>query len=48
VKAFAELIGAAIEVESELGKGTEFTVWLPTGTGPDRVPPLRGVVGVSP
>ena len=30
VKAFAELIGAAIEVESELGKGTTFTVWLPT------------------
>jgi signal transduction histidine kinase len=29
VKAFAELIGAAIEVESELGKGTTFTVWLP-------------------
>jgi PAS domain S-box-containing protein len=30
VKAFAELIGAAIEVESELGRGTTFTVWLPT------------------
>jgi signal transduction histidine kinase len=30
VKAFAELIGAAIEVESELGRGTIFTVWLPT------------------
>ena len=29
VKAFAELIGAAVEVESELGKGTTFTVWLP-------------------
>jgi PAS domain S-box-containing protein len=29
VKAFAELIGAAIEVESELGRGTTFTVWLP-------------------
>jgi signal transduction histidine kinase len=28
-KAFAELIGAAIEVESELGKGTTFIVWLP-------------------
>ena len=31
VKAFAELIGAAIEVESELGRGTTFTVWLPSG-----------------
>ncbi|MEO6525075.1 MAG: PAS domain S-box protein [Gemmatimonadaceae bacterium] len=30
VKAFAELIGAAIEVESEMGKGTTFTVWLPS------------------
>jgi PAS domain S-box-containing protein len=29
VKAFAELIGAAIEVESEVGRGTSFTVWLP-------------------
>jgi signal transduction histidine kinase len=29
VKAFAELIGAAVEVESELGKGTTFTIWLP-------------------
>jgi signal transduction histidine kinase len=29
VKAFAELIGAAIEVESEVGRGTTFTVWLP-------------------
>ena len=28
VKAFAELIGAAVEVESELGEGTTFTVWL--------------------
>jgi PAS domain S-box-containing protein len=32
VKAFAELIGAAIEVESELGRGTTFTVWLPSST----------------
>jgi len=30
VKAFAELIGAAIEVESEVGRGTTFTIWLPT------------------
>jgi PAS domain S-box-containing protein len=28
VKAFAELIGAAIEVESEVGVGTAFTIWL--------------------
>jgi signal transduction histidine kinase len=28
VKAFAELIGAAIEVESTVGKGTAFTIWL--------------------
>ena len=28
VKTFAELIGAAIEVESEVGQGTSFTIWL--------------------
>ena len=28
VKTFAELIGAAIEVESEVGVGTAFTIWL--------------------
>jgi PAS domain S-box-containing protein len=28
VKTFAELIGAAIEVESEVGRGTTFTIWL--------------------
>jgi PAS domain S-box-containing protein len=28
VKAFAELIGAAIEVESSPGEGTAFTIWL--------------------
>jgi two-component system chemotaxis sensor kinase CheA len=32
VKTFSELIGAAIEVESELGRGTTFTVWLPSDT----------------
>jgi PAS domain S-box-containing protein len=31
VKAFSELIGAAVEVESELGRGTTFTVRLPSG-----------------
>jgi signal transduction histidine kinase len=39
VKAFAELIGAAIEVESELGRGTTFTVWLsaaPPAPTPER------------
>jgi two-component system, sensor histidine kinase and response regulator len=35
VKAFSELIGAAIEVESELGRGTTFTVWLPSGVPAD-------------
>ena len=40
VKAFAELIGAAIEVESEPGRGTTFTVWLPTSgaSSPATVP----------
>jgi PAS domain S-box-containing protein len=28
VKTFAELIGAAIEVESVVGRGTTFTIWL--------------------
>jgi PAS domain S-box-containing protein len=28
VKTFAELIGAAIEVESQMGEGTAFTIWL--------------------
>jgi PAS domain S-box-containing protein len=43
VKAFAELIGAAIEVESEIGVGTTFTVWLPmAGDGVD-----AGVPGVA-
>jgi PAS domain S-box-containing protein len=28
VKTFAELIGAAIEVESEVGRGTTITIWL--------------------
>jgi PAS domain S-box-containing protein len=28
VKTFAELIGAAVEVESEVGRGTTFTIWL--------------------
>ena len=31
VKTFAELIGAAIEVESRVGQGTAFTVWLAPG-----------------
>ena len=37
VKAFAELIGAGVEVESELGKGTTFTIWLPTESTDARV-----------
>jgi PAS domain S-box-containing protein len=41
VKAFAELIGAAIEVESELGKGTTFTVWLPSGDIPEHAARVR-------
>ena len=41
VKAFAELIGAAVEVESEVGKGTTFTVWLAgrAGQGKDASTP---------
>jgi PAS domain S-box-containing protein len=39
VKTFAELIGAAVEVESELGRGTTFTVWLPA----DRIGARAGV-----
>src|SRR5687767_3566951 len=39
VKAFAELIGAAIEVESEVGKGTTFTVWLPSSEAAVEVEP---------
>jgi signal transduction histidine kinase len=47
VKTFAELIGAAIEVESELGKGTTFTVWLPTGSDRETVAtaPAEAMVG---
>jgi PAS domain S-box-containing protein len=47
VKAFAELIGAAIEVESEVGKGTTFTVWLPRGDGHEPVvsAPAEAMVG---
>jgi PAS domain S-box-containing protein len=41
VKAFAELIGAAVEVESELGKGTTFTVWLPGDAVPEPVSTVR-------
>ena len=37
VKAFAELIGAGVEVESELGKGTTFTIWLPTESTDARI-----------
>jgi len=43
VKAFAELIGAAVEVESELGKGTTFTVWLPIDDPPEQAAPAREV-----
>jgi signal transduction histidine kinase len=46
VKAFAELIGAAIEVESELGKGTTFTVWLPSaGAGLRTSPASEAAMG---
>ena len=49
VKAFSELIGAAVEIESELGKGTTFTVWLPDeSAGPAELSPSRRVeVGVA-
>ena len=29
VKAFVEMHGGAIDVSSEVGKGTSFTIWLP-------------------
>jgi PAS domain S-box-containing protein len=46
VKAFAELIGAAIEVESELGRGTTFTVWLPSSATPAQSePPAPALAG---
>ena len=41
VKAFAELIGVAVEVESVLGQGTTFTVWLPGEAGPARTTMAR-------
>jgi PAS domain S-box-containing protein len=45
VKAFAELIGAAIEVESELGRGTTFTVWLPTASALPPAAPVEALAG---
>jgi PAS domain S-box-containing protein len=45
VKAFAELIGAAIEVESELGRGTTFTVWLPTASAMPPAAPVEALAG---
>jgi PAS domain S-box-containing protein len=47
VKAFAELIGAAVEVESELGKGTTFTVWLARDVGPAHVATERETAGAA-
>jgi len=48
VKAFAELIGAAVEVESELGKGTTFTVWLGSeGTGSADASTIRAAAMVG-
>ena len=39
VKKFAEMLGGDVEVESELGKGTIFTVTLPTAAPVSRVEP---------
>jgi signal transduction histidine kinase len=37
-KKFAELLGGSIGVESEVGKGSTFTVRVPVAYRPDRAP----------
>ena len=47
VRTFSGLIGARIAVESEVGKGTTFTLWLPIApTLPASVPTPRSVTAV--
>ena len=45
VKTFAQLIGSTVEVESELGKGTTFTVRLPAVAPAEGLEVLEGVRG---
>jgi PAS domain S-box-containing protein len=46
VKTFAELIGATVEVESEVGLGTSFSIRLPTpGDRPFSIPPASDLTG---
>ena len=47
VRTFSGLIGARITVESEVGKGTTFTLWLPIApTLPTSIPTPRSVTAV--